>query len=116
MNPATNATITAPTIRYILLEPPDPLLRLLLLFAKIFLFLVRSEIVAHAARFSEKLQNVHVASHTANAVIHWATTTTAATRVVLHPTRLFSARIWDGIIFIASAAKARVCQGKLGSL
>ena len=54
MNPATNATITAPTIRYVLLEPPDPLLRLLLLlFAKIFLFLVRGEIVAHAARLSE---------------------------------------------------------------
>ena len=82
MNPATNATITAPTIRYVLLEPPDPLLRLLLLlFAKIFLFLVRGEIVAHAARLSEKLQNARAASHTASAAseIHTATTTTAAT-------------------------------------
>jgi hypothetical protein len=66
MNPATNTTITTPTIRYVLLEPPDPLLRLLpLLFAKIFLFLVRREIVAHAARFSERLQNVRFTSHTA---------------------------------------------------
>src|SRR5215208_4687051 len=54
MNPAMNTTIIAPTIRYVLLEPPDPLLRLLLLFAKIFLFLVRGEILAHAARFSER--------------------------------------------------------------
>src|SRR5829696_1718662 len=60
MNPATNNTVTAPTIRYVLLEPPDPLLRLvLLLFAKIFLFLVRCEIVAHAARFSETFQSDH---------------------------------------------------------
>jgi hypothetical protein len=60
MNPATNNTITAPTIRYVLLEPPDPLLRLvLLLFAKMFLFLVRGEIVAHAARFSETFQYDH---------------------------------------------------------
>ena len=65
MNPATNTTIIAPTIRYVFLEPPVPLLRLLLLFAKIFLFLVRGEIVAHAARFSERLQNVRVTSHKA---------------------------------------------------
>jgi hypothetical protein len=54
MNPATNTTIIAPTIKYVLLEPADPLLRLLLLFTKIFLFLVRGEILAHAARFSER--------------------------------------------------------------
>src|SRR5215218_7067690 len=53
MNPATNTTIIAPTIKYVLLEPADPLLRLLLLFTKIFLFLVCGEILAHAARFSE---------------------------------------------------------------
>jgi hypothetical protein len=43
---------------YVLLEPPDSLLRLLLLlFAKIFLFLVRCEIVAQEARFSEIFQS-----------------------------------------------------------
>src|SRR5215218_8194652 len=79
MNPATNTTITAPTIRYVLLEPSDPLL-LPLLFAKIFLILVRGEIVAHATRFSESFQNARATSHMANAAreIHTATTTMAA--------------------------------------
>ena len=91
MNPATNATITAPTIRYVLLEPPDPLLRLLpLLFAKIFLFLVRGEIVAHAARLSERPQSASATSHTATTTISGASSRRPA-------------RIWGGIILIASA-------------
>ena len=98
MNPATNTTIIVPTIRYVLLEPPDPLL--MLLFAKIFLFLVRGEIVAHAARFSEKLQNVRVTNHTANAASadsqgHHYHGSHFADRPVLHPTRHFSALVED---------------------
>jgi hypothetical protein len=95
MNPATNKTITAPTIRYVLLEPPDPLLRLLpLLFAKIHLFLACGEIVAHATRFSERLQNARATSPTANAARG-------------DP---------NGVTTTKAAAKARAYQGTLGSL
>ena len=98
MNPATNATITAPTIRYVLLEPPDPLLRLLpLLFAKIFLFLVRGEIVAHAARLSERPQSASATSHTATTTISGASSRRPA-------------RIWGGIILIASATPSGIMR------
>src|SRR5829696_4978682 len=110
MNPATNTTITAPTMKYVLLEPPDPLLRLLLLFVKIFLFLARGEIVAHATRFSERLQNARATSHTADAVreIHTATTTMATTLLTglsfaSRASWRHSARTVVGIILIASA-------------
>src|SRR5919112_6549360 len=111
MNPATKTTITAPTIRYVLLEPPDPLLRLLpLLFAKTFLFLARGEIVAHATRFSERPQNARATNHTANAAsaIHTATTTAAATlltglSLASRASSRHSARTGGGIILISSA-------------
>jgi len=96
-------------MKYVLLEPPDPLLRLLLLFVKIFLFLARGEIVAHATRFSERLQNARATSHTANAVreIHTATTTMAATLLTglsfaSRASWRHSARTVVGIILIAS--------------
>ena len=117
MNPATKTTITAPTIRYVLLEPPDPLLRLLpLLFAKIFLFLVRREIVAHAARFSERRQTARVTSHTATTIT--APTLPTGLSFTPHAASRRPARIWGGTIVIATptAAKARTCQGALGSL
>ncbi len=144
-------------MKYVLLEPPDPLLRLLLLFAKIFLFLARGEIVAHATRFSERPQNARATNHTANAAsaIHTATTAMAATLLTglsfaSRASWRHSARTVVGIILIASAtpsgmmirssrcprtgmgsgirsmglkayatttaAKARACQGALGSL
>jgi hypothetical protein len=54
MNPATKRTMIAPTIRYTLLWPPDPLLRILaLLLATTFLFLAGGKIVTHAPRLPE---------------------------------------------------------------
>src|SRR5215218_11114140 len=110
MNPATNTTITAPTMKYVLLEPPDPLLRLLLLFVKNFLFLARGEIVAHATRFSERPQNARATNHTANAAsaIHTATTTAAATlltglSLASRASSRHSARTGGGIILSATA-------------